>query len=95
MLIYARVSGSPTDLEDLSDPQPPPRATCVVEELNTNHEKACEEYSARFVLPVSLKITELNASVGRQRPRNTSIRQEAWSWTYTERGVCPTKTKML
>lgn len=47
MLIYARVSGSPTDLEDLSDPQPPPRATYVVEELNNNHEKACEEYSAR------------------------------------------------
>lgn len=50
MLIYARVPSSPTDAEDLSDPQPPPRATSVVEELNVNHENACEEYSARFVL---------------------------------------------
>lgn len=46
MLIYARASDDPNGYPD---PQPPTRALRVVEELNANHEKSCEEYAAEFV----------------------------------------------
>ncbi|EKM55145.1 uncharacterized protein PHACADRAFT_94093 [Phanerochaete carnosa HHB-10118-sp] len=46
MLIYARAPDNMTGRPNgIPDPQPPPRALQVVEELNATHEKACEEYS--------------------------------------------------
>lgn len=96
MLIYTRVSDETAeDLKGDLDPQPPPRALRVVEELNVNHEKECEEYIAKCDLLESFGSTFTNLSLGRKPLRNNSTRNDEWSWTSTPPGACHITKKIL
>lgn len=97
MLVYALEPDGGVETSDASlDPQPPQRALRVVEELNSQHLKECEDYAARCgnLCSHPSRLVML-AIIEKKLLKTGSIRPDVWSWTSIAHGVSQTITRIL